>query len=68
MWHHSLLLMYSFNKTEAAVFSCRLISRGKTKSAYVKIWYFSGEGKNILILYIIELDKPNFKQLCIFQF
>jgi len=24
VWHHSLLLMYSFNKTEAAVFSCRL--------------------------------------------
>ena len=23
-WHHSLLLMNSFNKTEAAVFSCRL--------------------------------------------
>ena len=24
VWHHSLLLMNSFNKTEAAVFSCRL--------------------------------------------
>jgi len=24
MWHHSLLLMNSFNKTEAAVFSYRL--------------------------------------------
>jgi len=24
LWHHSLLLMNSFNKTEAAVFSCRL--------------------------------------------
>ena len=24
VWHHSLPLMYSFNKTEAAVFSCRL--------------------------------------------
>ena len=24
VWHHSLLLMKSFNKTEAAVFSCRL--------------------------------------------
>jgi len=24
MWHHSLLLMNGFNKTEAAVFSCRL--------------------------------------------
>ena len=24
MWHHSLPLMSSFNKTEAAVFSCRL--------------------------------------------
>ena len=24
MWHHSLPLMNSFNKTEAAVFSCRL--------------------------------------------
>ena len=24
MWHHSLLLMNSFNKTEAAVFLCRL--------------------------------------------
>ena len=24
MWHHSLQLMNSFNKTEAAVFSCRL--------------------------------------------
>jgi len=23
VWHHSLLLMNSFNKTEAAVFSCR---------------------------------------------
>jgi len=26
MWHHSLLPMNSFNKTEAAVFSCRLCS------------------------------------------
>jgi len=24
VWHHSLLLMNGFNKTEAAVFSCRL--------------------------------------------
>jgi len=24
VWHHSLLLINSFNKTEAAVFSCRL--------------------------------------------
>ena len=24
VWHHSLPLMNSFNKTEAAVFSCRL--------------------------------------------
>jgi len=24
VWHHSLLLMNSFNKTEAAVFSCKL--------------------------------------------
>ena len=24
VWHHSLLLMNSFNKTDAAVFSCRL--------------------------------------------
>ena len=24
VWHHSLLLMNSFNKTEAAVFSCML--------------------------------------------
>ena len=24
VWHHSLLLMNSFNKTEAAVFACRL--------------------------------------------
>jgi len=24
VWHHSILLMNSFNKTEAAVFSCRL--------------------------------------------
>jgi len=24
VWHHSLLVMNSFNKTEAAVFSCRL--------------------------------------------
>jgi len=24
VWHHSLLLMNSFNKTEAAVFTCRL--------------------------------------------
>jgi len=24
VWHHSKLLMNSFNKTEAAVFSCRL--------------------------------------------
>jgi len=24
VWHYSLLLMNSFNKTEAAVFSCRL--------------------------------------------
>ena len=24
VWHHSFLLMTSFNKTEAAVFSCRL--------------------------------------------
>ena len=24
VWHHSLLSMNSFNKTEAAVFSCRL--------------------------------------------
>ena len=24
VWHHSLLLMNSFNKSEAAVFSCRL--------------------------------------------
>ena len=24
VWHHSLLLMNSFKKTEAAVFSCRL--------------------------------------------
>ena len=24
VWHHSLLLMNSFNKTEAAIFSCRL--------------------------------------------
>ena len=24
VWHHSLLLMNSFNKTKAAVFSCRL--------------------------------------------
>ena len=23
MWHHSLLLMNGFNKTEAAIFSCR---------------------------------------------
>jgi len=28
MWHHSLLLMNSFNKTEAAVFSCRLCFLG----------------------------------------
>jgi len=27
VWHHSLLLMNSFNKTEAAVFSCRLCFR-----------------------------------------
>ena len=24
VWHHSLLLMNNFNKTEATVFSCRL--------------------------------------------
>jgi len=24
VWHHSLLLMNDFSKTEAAVFSCRL--------------------------------------------
>jgi len=24
VWHHSLLLMNSFNKNEAAIFSCRL--------------------------------------------
>ena len=28
VWHHSLLLMNSFNKTEAAVFSCRLCFLG----------------------------------------
>ena len=28
MWHHSLLLMNGFNKTEAAVFSCRLCFLG----------------------------------------
>jgi len=28
VWHHSLLLMNSFNKTEAAVFSCRLCFPG----------------------------------------
>ena len=28
VWHHSLLLMNGFNKTEAAVFSCRLCFLG----------------------------------------
>ena len=28
VWHHSLLLMNSFNKTETAVFSCRLCYLG----------------------------------------
>jgi len=28
MWHHSSLLMNSFNKTEAAVFLCRLCLLG----------------------------------------
>jgi len=28
VWHHSLLLMNSFNKTEAAAFSCRLCFLG----------------------------------------
>ena len=28
VWHHSFLLINSFNKTEAAVFSCRLCFLG----------------------------------------
>jgi len=43
VWHHSLLLMNGFNKTEAAVFSCILcFIRDFLSSVYMDLIHFSG--------------------------
>jgi len=49
VWHHSLILMNGFNKTEAAVFSCRL--------CFLRAFHFISFFNNIIIQIIVILFK-----------
>ena len=60
VWHHSLPLMNSFNKTEAAVFSCRLCFLGafpfislniQNCRTYVRL---TGDNSNIRIYFHVK--------------
>ena len=52
VWHYSLLLMNSFEKTEAAVFSCRLCFLRPFPFPFVYItWYVSILGPNMFKFY-----------------
>ena len=77
VWHHSLLLMNSFNKTEAAVFSCRLcflrvfpfislIVISTTKYMYLMLfkiisWLWNTLNKHLISKRLKTLKRPTYR-------